>query len=159
MFYEENINEKLTIQKTKQYLTFLGNHINSFSYQEYIEKAHPMVIQEEDIMDYMQYSRSVMKLNTNTSMIHNQVLKAMQTREYQKKQKQEREQQLQWICFGLQRLKEKQRMYILERYVYHLDNKTIMEKHGIVESTLHRNIRKGCLNLAFFLKIEVWKDS
>lgn len=159
MFYEEKINEKLTIQKTKQYLIFLGKHMQSFSYQEYIENLQPMIIQEEDIMDYMQYSRSIMNIQTAKISPFNHVIQAMQKKENEKQRKQEREQQLQWICYGIQRLKEKERAYILERYIYHLDNKRIMEKYGVVESTINRNIRKGCLNLAFILKIEEVEES
>lgn len=161
MFYEEQIDKKRTIQKTKHYLTFLGKHMNSFSYQEYLQKQHSrMSVHEENMSDYISYSSSIVHIDEKKNHHDNRSpLHIIQRKDMAKQQKEERELQIQWLCFGLQQLPEKQRTYLMERYVYHLDNKTILQRHDIVESTLNRNIQKACLNLAILLKIEVMKET
>lgn len=155
MFYEECIDRKRTIQKAKHYLTFLGKHLNSVSYQEYLQKqANPMVVQEENVADYMHYSSSVIKLQPHL-MAASSPLDIIHRKDMAKQQREERDLQIRWICFGLHQLPKKQRTYLVERYVYHLDNQTILKRHGIVESTLNRNIQKACFDLAIILKIEV----
>ena len=39
-----------------------------------------------------------------------------------------------------------------------METKAILQRHGIVESTLNRNLRKAYLDLAIILKLEVMSE-
>lgn len=157
MFYEDYIDQKKTIQKMKRYLEFFSKHMNSVSYQDYLNKQSSDMV-KEDVMEYLNYSSSIIHVGQQT-VKNRSLVDVIQQKDRANQRKIERELQIKWLCYGLQQLPLKQRTFLLEKYVYHLDTKTILERHGIVASTLNRNLRKGYLNLAIILKLEVIKEN
>ncbi len=172
--YEDKIDKKRTIKLMKSYLTFLSKHVHSSAfddyqnlqrdsfdiYLQYLREQESVI--HEDILDYLNYTKSIVNIPRNKNLgVHetNKVLVAIERKdqalEYAKKKNMEREQQVRWILAGIARLGEKEKQFIIEKFIFKLKNHTIIERHQIVESTLNRNLAKAYLNLAIILKLEV----
>lgn len=150
MFYEDCIDKKKTIRRMKRYLEFLSKHMSSAGYQDYL-RQYPSVI-KENIADYV-WSKDGKDIAFRVAVFDD-----VSYEDVMEERKKKREMQVRWLFYGLQQLPVKQRAYVLERYVYHMETKAILQRHGIVESTLNRNLRKAYLDLAIILKLEVMSE-
>lgn len=172
--YEDKIDKKRTIKLMKSYLEFLSKHVHSSTFEDYqnLQKdSFDIYLQylreqesvvREDILDYLNYTKSVVHIPRNRHLVMhetNKILEAIDRKdkaiEYAKKKNMERDQQVRWILAGIARLSDKEKQFIVEKFIFNLKNHVIIERHQIVESTLNRNLAKAYLNLAIILKLEI----
>ncbi|MDE6476083.1 MAG: hypothetical protein K2L08_04440 [Erysipelotrichaceae bacterium] len=172
--YESYIDKKKTIKLMKAHLEFLRKHIRSLSFEDYQQlqqdsfatylqylKEQEFLV-HEDAMEYLNCNKGIVSVlaGEDDFMRQVKVSSAVIKEEKHIKEGEEqkniiREHQARWILAGIAKLKNQEKKFIIEKFIFNLDNHTIMERHHIVESTLNRNLVKAYLHLAIILKTEV----
>lgn len=156
--YQKAIDQKQTIIKMKKILTEFEKRINSMSYDNYLKQTYgqEMVMQEEDsIMDYISYTRSTVAIRNDdvSEDYEKKLIHAITKRD--ENHRNEAKRRTKWILDNIAKLEDKKKNLLIDKYVYHLKNRQLMEKYDVVESTITRNLNKACLDLAILLEIEV----
>lgn len=176
--YENYIDKKKTIKLMKAHLEFLRRHIRSLSFEDYQQlqqdsfatylqylKEQEFLV-HEDAMEYLNYNKGVVSISSKKDdfIKQEEISSSLKKQEIDLKEGEEqknviREHQARWILSGIAKLKKQEKKFIIEKFIFNLDNHTIMERHHIVESTLNRNLVKAYLHLAIILKTEVLLSS
>lgn len=160
--YDETIDVKETVRAMKKHLLFLKQYsatlrLHSALYAQQGEELHI----DDNLVDYLHYSKSIIHANGNHAYTinENEILTAMEKQRRNKKKAEQRDKQAYLLLEGIKQLSSDERSLLLDVYVRQLDKAIVLQHQGdVVESTLHRRLRRACLHLAMILQIEVIKE-
>lgn len=157
--YEEQINIKETVRDMKKRLQFLKQYTAGLRLYSAIYSQQGTELQVEDsLVDYLHYSKSILCANRKPTygMKENEILVAMEKQQKDKKKAEQRDYQAYILLEGIKQLHAKEKQLLLDIYVKQLDKRIILLHQGdVVESTMHRRVRKACLHLAQILHMEI----
>lgn len=157
--YDDSIDVKETVKVMKKRLQFLKQYSATLRLHSalYAQKGEELRV-EDNLLDYLHYSKSILHANGKTAYAtsENAVLIAMEKQRRDKIKAEQRDKQAYILLEGIKQLPPMERLLLLDVYVRQFDKVIILQHQGdIVESTLHRRIRRACLHLAIILQMEV----
>lgn len=157
--YEELIDVNETVKVMKKRLQFLKQYSAGLRLHSalYAEQGNELQV-EDSLVDYLHYSKSILCANKKPTYgsKENEILIAMEKQQKAKLKAEQRDQQAYILLEGIKQLHENEKQLLLDIYVKQLDRRIILHHQGdIVESTMHRRLRKACLHLAQILHMEI----
>ena len=151
----EKITEKEQINWVKQELLFLKDYVAKTHYYQMLEEQLQVdyQVQEDDLLSYLHYTRSIVSATKQARMRYEPVLEAMQM-QYQSKQQADYAHKRSYVLLqAMNQLPKKEKDLLGDIYIRQLDKKTIYRHQGeIVESTYYRRMNRACLHLFSYLK-------
>lgn len=160
--FRSRIDEHATLSLIKKHLSFLSKHV--FLLDE-VEDVNHYVEDDDSIMNYLHYTKSVIDLHTHSSrnLQSNQLLDAIAKKDEHEKERRrlrlERKIRCSWVLQGILRLPENEKMLLLNRYVENQEKDVVLMKtKRLSNSSYYRMHRKACLHLATILDIEVYQE-
>ena len=145
--------EEKMLQTLKQEMEFLRYYCANMRLKSLLREKGEALQVEDDIMDYLHYSKSVISLKRQQGKEENYVLSSMEKMQKHKEDLQSRDERAYILLGGIAQLKEQEAQLLLDVYVRQYDKKKILQRlGGVVESTYHRRLKKALLHLALVLK-------
>lgn len=156
--YEDCIDQKATLSIMRKHLLFLARYAYLLEMQEVTE----VMVEEESLLNYLPYTKSIIDVQGKSSLSQStKVILAMEKydkqREQKRREREERRLRCLWLMQGILVLPEVERKALLHKYVQHLSHEQITHQMDISMSTLHRILKRACIDLAQILEIEVLK--
>ena len=151
-FYEPCVDEAQTIRNMKRQLLFLKQYTASL-------RLHSVLV-EDELSDYLNYTRSIVQTSRNGGYVHRDpVLDAMERQRRVREKVMEQDQRAYVLLQGILQLEEQEKELLLDLYVRGLKRELVLRHQGdIVESTLNRRLRRACRHLAALLHLQVLKE-
>lgn len=144
--------EKMKIKYMQQRLIELKEYMRTLRLQSAIYDTKDEQLQvQDDLMEYVHYTKSVIDCRKRTVIYEDPVLYAMEKQEqhhqYQKQQ------QFRFLCLlqAIYQLPSQDCQLLLDYYVRDVHRYQIMNHLGIVESTFYRRHEKALLRLSSLL--------
>ena len=137
--------QKQITQQIKKEMLFLQRYaeelrLHSVLYEE--DGRHLQI--EDELVDYLHYTRSVLDLRNDCKQRKEPVLKAMEQRNLRHLQKQSRDHHAYQLLQTILQLPKQEKDLLLDMYVRGLDRRIILLHQGdIVESTLYRRLQRA----------------
>lgn len=157
---ELKINRKRTVSYMKQEMEQLSHYCATLRLQSVLYGEDHTVLQvEDDITDYLHYSRSVVHIPRKPlKSLNEPVLEAILRKQRHSEIIQQRDANAYILLEGIVQLQDSQRQLLLDVYVRQLSRTQIMQQAGgIVESTYHRRLQKALIELAILLHREIYE--
>lgn len=177
--YMNQINKRETKKLVMKKLDYLKLVVNANSYNEYknlrtdgellaaIKSDAFRIALEENridkktILDYMPaYTRSIVSPPTGSIAKNSHELKlldAIAKKDHFDSSTLAKKSYIQWLLDGISRLEEQERILIVDKYLFKLNQRTITERHGISDRTISRILNQAYFNLAITWNCEVFK--
>lgn len=140
---------KEILQKMKEELLFLQQYAAQLRLHSALYQEENVLLQvEDDLCDYLHYTKSILDVRQRTHKIQEPVLQAMEQQSRKHAQTTSRSHHAYELLLAILQLPEKEKALLLDIYVRNQNRKIVQHHQGdIVESTLYRRLNRAYLHL------------
>lgn len=144
----------------KQQMQFLKQYSAQLRLYSTLYGTNETTLQVEDnLVDYLHYTSSIIHCNTKSHSRKDPYLKAMERQEQRHLYETKQEKHAFELLQSIQHLKKQEADLLFDLYVRCYSRVVIMQRQGnIVESTLNRRLNQALLHLALLLCVEIYEE-
>lgn len=142
-----NQKEKQIVLQMKKEMEFLKQYTQELRIHSALYSNNSSSLQiEDDVVDYLHYTKSIIHVSNDQQNHYEPVLKAMERMDYVNNKKNERHLHAYVLLQIIMQLPVLEKELLLDLYVRNLNKKVILLHQGdIVESTLYRRLQRALL--------------
>ena len=145
---------KEMIKEMKKEMLFLKAYIKKLRMYSvlYNDQFEPLKV-EDQLTDYIHYTKSVIDCRRNNHNYENPILKAMERLEIKRNQEEKAHAHAYLILSAIEQLSTKERNLLLDHYIREYNKEIICMRQGdIVLSTFYRRLDRALLHLYVILR-------
>ena len=140
---------QIQIRQVKKELLFLKQYAaNLRMHSALYGGKEEMLYVEDELVDYLHYTRSIIDCSHHPHHYENPLLKAMIKKEQAQQLKKEQDYRAYMIMQALEQLEPLEKRLLMDVYIKSLPKSLILRHQGeVVESTYYRRLNKACIHL------------